>query len=572
MTSTHSQSPLVTPSPIVTRSSAANQSRPRTSTDPLLIRLLSDSDELDSERLRALYDNVDRFAGRGGDHRPRLSIEQCLADEGLVDPWTIARAYSSHYLLPLYEPEDDQFGELDPRVAALLPVEFCVRNRIVPLVDEGDTLQIAIESPDAMLLSDDIRFHTGRQMRPMFTATPIISGATLHLYGLSAASDDGPVRFEDLGRFDDTESARRRNNDRTGNGSTAGPLERLIERATTLRAEDVHLQIIGDRCDVRFRIDGMLVSSDERCDADAMTEALDAVTRWADGPSTDSATAGVRVHRCDVAGGHSWLLQIARQSAKATPLSDLPMDDPDRGDLIRGLSAPRGLVLVAGPTDSGKSETIYSCLDHLKSPSLNVFTIERSVRYEIPGVNQTIVDDEDYFGTAHHMQSVLEQNPDVLMVHQIRDAATASLCVQSAASGRRVIAGVPSLDACGVVRYLQSLGVNDFQIDGVIRAVVAQRRVRLLCDCKRPVTLPEEASRRLEMTAQDRVYGPTGCDRCLGTGYHGRTTVYDVLRLNQRDADSVTCQCSRPRGGLRAAMFRLVKRGQTSLDEVRRVL
>ena len=560
-----------------------------TAADPLIQRLLRSANAIDAQQLLAVYDSVD----------DKTDVHAALVQSGLLGDDQLADLYCEHYLLQRFDPPGESFDSIDASVAALLPAQFCVRHRIVPLSDDGTTLQIAIDGPDGLLLADDIRFHTGRQMRAMFATPSIVNAGIVQLYGLQDFANDGPVRFESLsgqtGRGATTGSSmvatpsgltpasRRAKVDSPGGGT---PMDWLLARVVQLRADMVQLRSTDTETHLRFRIDGQFSEMSPPHDIESLIDQIDGVTEWdRTGPSRiDHATScgpvQIRVHRCDVMGGRSWTLNFIRGPVTPPPIESLQFDPEDRMDFVRGVEKPRGLTIVAGPCDSGKSETLYAALALANDPSLSIFTVEQSVRYQLPGINQTIVDDTDHFGLHDHLQSVLCQSPDVLLVHQIRDSATADLCVRVAEGGRRVLVTLPSADCVSALRHLESFGVAATRIGQSVRAVVAQRRMRRLCDhCKVVHDIDRSSRHRLGIDRDAVIYKSVGCDRCVGRGYHGRITAYEVMRLNSRmsrklsryntmqDLEDETSGTS-----LRDRMMQRVVAGETSLAELRATL
>lgn len=538
--------------------------------DPLIVQLLQNTDAIDSSALAAIYDNI----------LDQPDLHAALVATGLVNDEQIADAYSSHYLLPRFQPPQQSFKDIDQSVANLLPAAFCARHRIVPLADDGVTLEIAIDCPEGLLLADDIRFHTGRQMRAMFATASVVTAGIVDLYGMGELDDSKP--FEFLGKPKEPVV---KSEPVASSGDE--PIDWLIARVVQLRADSVLIQQNESSFRLRFRIDGQLTELSPPSSIKRLIESIDGVTDWKRGGpvSIDHATScgkiQIRVHRCETAGGQSWTLQFFHGPVAPPRFEDLAISSDDRIDFLRGIHKTRGITIVAGPSDSGKSDTIYAALAEIEDPSLSIFTVEQSLRYKLPGIVQTIVDDVDQFGLHDHLENILSQSPDVLMVHQIRDAATADLCVRVAEGGRRVLATLPSADCNSALRHLESLGVSANRIGQTVRSVVAQRRMRRLCDhCKKPQDVSSAARQRLGISDAIVCYQGGGCQRCMGSGYHGRLTAYEVMRLNSRGCEKLSSYDAMKdvppvdSDGvcLRRRMLKYVVNGETSLGELRKRL
>jgi type IV pilus assembly protein PilB len=554
----------------------------KNNTDPLIARLLRQTSAIDMDAVRDLYDRVDL---------DEMSLDAVLIQSGLASDLDIATAYSNHYLLPLFDPPDESFDAIHHEVAGCLSAEFCQRHRIAPLTDDGTTLNIAIDCPDSLLLADEVRFQSGRQMRPLFATRRIIDSLLVHLYGQPTQAKDEPIEFVEIPKVPawmpagmdlDTTVVRK--------------IDDLFQRALQMHSDAIHLERSSDGVRLRFRMDGSMVEIPVSISSD-IQELLNGICRVCGIAAEDHRSCGrgeirwsdaamnltIQVRRCPIVGGENMVLQLQRDAAMPPTIDLLSMSPQALQDLKRGIEKPHGLILVCGPTGSGKAETMYACLREINDRSLNVFTVEESIRWRLPGVNQIQVAADNGLTLHRAIELSLEQDPDILLVNQIRDAKTAELCVRAAAGGRMVFSTIAASRPSSILRHLESYGVSHHAIAETVRALVAQRRVRTLCDeCKRPHEISGDTSLRLGLTNSRQVYQAVGCGRCFGTGYRGTETVYEVVRVNSKLADrirsgepmeSITSE-SRQSGvtSLKTALMEAAFDGRTSLAEVRRVL
>lgn len=556
---------------------------PEIQSDPLIARLLQQSIMLDMDLVRELYDEEDHLGGRAFNSR--------LVQSGLVSEREIATAYSNHYLLPLFDPPDESFESIDNGVASCLPLEFCRRHRIVPLSDDGSTLDVAIDCPDSLRLADEVRSHCNRQMRPLFAIARIIDALTAHLYGAAAIESEEPVQFEEISVAPAWVPP--------GAGlapEAIGQLDDLLQRAIQMRADDIHLEksLTGSR--TRFRIDGSLVELPTSSDANfgRLIESVRQVSgigasrsnvsgrgeiAWSD----SGQDLSIQVRCCPVVGGENVLLNLRRDPATPPTLESLSMSPESLVNLKRAIEKPHGLILVSGPTGSGKAETLYACLREINDLRLNVFTVEESIRWRLPGVNQIVVDPAAGVDYHRGMEICLEQDPDVMLVGQIRDSSTAEMCVRAASGGRVVFSTLAASRPESTLRHLEAFGIAPYAIGETVRALVAQRRLRSLCEnCKQPHTVEPETATRLGLQAETTLFQAAGCNRCFGTGYRGLETVFEVARVDSkmaemirtgRPAETITAAFKRSGGvPLKSALMKVAVQGRTSLAEVRRVL
>ena len=556
-----------------------NPDAPEVLDDPLIARLLQQTSAVDMDAVRKLYDR---------DDLDDPSLDAMLVESGLVNEREIAHAYSNYYLLQLFDPPDESFESIDRSVADCLPADFCRQYRIVPLSDDGTTLDVAIDCPDSLRMADEVRAQCGRQMRPLFATARIVGALMNHLYGEPVIASEELVEFEEM-----TATPAWLPSGIDIGSETVVQLDDLLHRALQMRANDIHLEKSSDGCRIRFRIDGTLVEIPVASES-GFSKKLEAVRLVAKIGDADFGRGeilwreagfdlSIEVRCCRVVGGENILLHLQRDPTTPPRIESLSMSPSALCDLKRGIEKPHGLILVSGPTGSGKAETLYSCLRAINDRRLNVFAIEESIRWHLPGVHQIVADRQSNINYFRGIELCLEQDSDVLMVGQIRDSQTAELCVRAASGGRMVFSTIAASRPVSILRHLESFGIAPYAIGETVRALVAQRRVRRLCDaCKRPHEMNSETQSKLGLKDDVDVFQASGCDRCYGTGYRGLETVYEVVRVTSAMAEMIRegrpmelVQAEFKRAGgvsLKSAVMKVATDGRTSLAEVRRVL
>lgn len=584
---------------------------------PLIVRLMDSLERLDPERLEQVWNaqSPGNLASPGslGDSG-NLRVEQSLIRSGLADEYQIARAYAEHYLLPIFDPPAEQAPPVDARVASLLPENLCRTHLIVPLADDGMTLDVAMFCPDALSLAQDLQSICGRQMRPLFAPLSVIERLLSVLYGdhpsTVAASESGgaqtaamlpcasPLKIDAALQANAavTPTATRR---------SVPPLElqdgslryirRLLKQAFQLEASDIHFEPSPTRCRVRLRIAGALVeaappSADLQPSLVSRLKTLAKIDP-ADQPLPQEGTIRVRsgdrpidlqVSTCPTVFGDRVVLRVCDSGRLPRDLSNLGLEPPQRDDLTEALRSPHGMLLVSGPPRSGRSTTLYSCLDYLNEPEANICTVENRVELQIPGISQLQTGAPPELTMAGGLRSLLRQDPDVVMVGEICDRETAGLCLQTALSGHFVLSTVHAEDGLsGVSRLVAILGESSLLAE-TLRLTLGQRLLRRLCTaCRTPGELSNDQAQRYGLRRDDVTYRAMGCPECRGTGYRGRLAVFEVIPIGGEQIELIRTGApvdllrrSVATGGvqlLSRSVAAKVAAGMTSLEEAMRM-
>ncbi len=320
----------------------------------------------------------------------------------------------------------------------------------------------------------------------------------------------------------------------------------ILSQAVRDHASDIHIEPFEDRLAIRFRIDGILteVLSPKLVLAPVLVSRLKVMARLdiaekrlpQDGRITvklGGNAVDIRVSTLSSAHGERVVLRILDTAAGQLKLEQLQMQEAEAHKLSRALHKPHGIILVTGPTGSGKTTTLYAGLSHINDRRRNILTIEDPVEYLLPGIGQTQVNTKVDMTFARGLRAILRQDPDVVMVGEIRDRETASIAVQASLTGHLVLSTLHTNTAIGAVTRLEDMGVEPFLLASSLEMIVAQRLVRVLCEhCKKPHT-PTAAERLLLALPKDcQVFSPVGCEHCNHIGYRGRMGIYEVIEVD----------------------------------------
>ena len=474
-----------------------------------------------------------------------------------------------------------------------IPVEFWQRHRIVPVSSEEDRMTVGIDESTPVEVLEDIRLTLNKDVRPVRMTAEEIDEALRRLV-LSSGQPGIEEENEEGIRLDAS-------SDLMGDAAGA-PVVRLINsmflRAMQTRASDIHIEPFEDDTIIRMRIDGVLHETTRvpRSRHSQISARLKVMSKLDLAESRRPQDGRLQVHsgerhidvRLSVVPtlhGERLVMRLLEKNMELLSLEQVGMLRDTEESINEILGHPYGLFLVTGPTGSGKTTTLYSVLDKLRSPTANVITIEDPVEYRVTGVGQIQVNEKIGLTFASGLRSVLRQDPDVLMVGEIRDPETAEIAVHAALTGHMVLSTLHTNDAPAAATRMVDLGVPAYLLSSCLVGVLAQRLVRRLCtDCRTPYDLTENDVKRLGLRpdlAGRQVYEPKGCEKCLQTGYRGRVGVFELMTVGEelasqiaRSDDARSLRTSARQHGMRTLMedaARKVIQGATSRDEAFRV-
>ena len=489
--------------------------------------------------------------------------------------------------------------DLDPATVRLLPYAFAKARGVIAARVAGGALEVWVRpNPQASTLAE-VRRMAGKPLREVLLSAEEFEHCLTLAYTREPNAAETIV--EDLGESLDLAKLSESVPEVADllEAENDAPIIRLINALLTQAvregASDIHLEIFEQRALVRFRVDGTLrdVVEPRRGLHPAMVSRIKVMAsldiaekRLPQDGRIALRVAGrpidVRVSTIPTANGERVVLRLLDKQAGRLTLETLGMDEAARAKVDALLAQPNGIFLVTGPTGSGKTTTLYAALTRLDRKTRNILTVEDPIEYELDGIGQTPVNARIDMTFARALRAILRQDPDVVMVGEIRDLETAQIAVQASLTGHLVLATLHTNDAPGAITRLADMGIEPFLLASTLSGVLAQRLVRKLCAaCKAPHELVGDERSLFGGTIPARVYKPVGCAACNFTGYKGRTGIYELLvaddelrRLVHTGADERGLREHAVRHGmkrLREDGLRWVADGTTSLDEVLRV-
>jgi general secretion pathway protein E len=481
-----------------------------------------------------------------GEAREKIGV--ILLRLGMVSGRDLADALADQLDLPLASAAD--FPEL-PLMEERLSSKFLRDAQAVPLREDDEELAIAIADPTDSFVISAVQMASGKRVRPYIAAPNEIDAALERLYGGGKSS---------MGQIVDNITTRDEEQDwgdveHLKDLASEAPVIRLVNlvltKALESRASDIHIEPFENRLVVRYRIDGVLhevESPPRRLSAAIISRvkimaSLDIAERRLpqDGRiklRIQGKEIDLRVSTIPTMHGESVVMRILDKGGVPLDFASLGFEGRPLEKFIEALDEVHGILLVTGPTGSGKTTTLYTALDRLNKPELKIVTVEDPVEYQMPGINQIQVKPQIQLTFANALRSIVRQDPDIIMVGEIRDVETVRIAMQSALTGHMVLSTVHTNDAPSTVSRLLDMGAEDYLLTSTVNGILAQRLVRTLClKCREPhKALPEVTEqmnlRRFQPTGDIVLYKPVGCAECAGTGYLGRICILEMLTMS----------------------------------------
>ena len=512
----------------------------------------------------------------------RAAIDRIL-QTGLLDSAALARFCADTFGYPLQD-----LGQCDASQCPidLIDARLMQDQCLAPLSVSGKRLTVAISDPCNLQALDRVKFQT------QLTIAPVVADhyALLALIGQLSRPDD-------VHTFEAAPAAAGNSPNPVDDAPVVRFLQKILDDAAAQRASDLHFEPFEKFCRIRFRVDGALHEvaqpplairdqlasrikvisnldiAEKRVPQDGRMRLLDAARRAID----------CRVSTLPTLFGEKIVIRLLESGRTELGIDTLGLESEQLALLTHAIHRPHGMILVTGPTGSGKTRTLYACLNLLNRPHVNIASAEDPAEIHLPGINQVTINERAGLTFPVALRAFLRQDPDIIMVGEIRDLETADIALKSAQTGHLVFSTLHTNDAAATLTRLTNMGIPAFNIAASVALIVAQRLVRRLCDCKKAAQFARDALlqagfAKSTLEPDFQPFRPAGCERCNGSGYQGRIAIYQMLPMTaaieqlilaQPSASEIDAQARRQgMQSLRAAGLRKVRDGVTSLEEV----
>lgn len=534
-----------------------------------------------------------------GAKEDHLKLGEELIKLGYVTADQIAEALSKQLRIARYTPDmriNEKLLSQIPRENmdilrkySMLPVDYAPDNMNMAIV--------AMTDPMDMHAADEFTIITGLQVTPVI-ATKLQIDSLLDRYNSGAERERAVSRFLEERRSEFGDDTEEQDADSRVDDSPIVILVRsMIQQAARQRASDIHIEALEHEVRVRFRIDGVLYEK-FRYDAQMAPAIIARIKilgkmdisekrKPQDGRLTmmvDHTEYDIRVSILPTVYGEKCVMRLAQKKALTKSKADLGMQEDDLLKFNRLLKNPNGILLVTGPTGSGKSTTLYTVLSELNHDDVNIITVEDPVEANIPGVNQVQVNPRAELTFASALRSILRQDPDIIMIGEIRDSETAQIAVRASITGHLVLSTLHTNSAAATIARLVDMGIESYLLADSVFGIIAQRLVRRLCpDCKQEDAATDEEKRLLDQPVDRplKIYRKCGCEKCGGTGYKGRIGVYEIMTVTPKlrnliaeNANADIIEAEALKEGmvtLAGNSKRLVLDGTTTMEEMMRI-
>lgn len=467
-------------------------------------------------------------------------IEHLFAHTTLTQE-DVARTLAANAGIPFIRLIDVIF---EPGITEAIRPETAVRYKVIPVTDDGLALTVAIADPLDFETLDTLPHIVGRELNLVCATHQDINDHLRQFYQSAVPAVDSTDRLTVT--TGDSEA---------GDSGDDAPIIRLVLQtlsdAFRLRASDIHIEPLETSVRVRYRLDGKLVHVDTH--PKKLLPAMIARIKVMSGTMSiaekrlpqdgriqlkmGDKEVDLRVSSVPSNHGESIVMRILDKTSLLLGLPELGFFSDDQHAFEQLLGLPDGILLVTGPTGSGKTTTLYACLNVINRPDKKIITVEDPVEYELPGINQVMVKTDIGMTFAAALRAMLRQAPNIIMIGEIRDAETANIAINASLTGHLVFSTLHTNDAPSAIARLADIGVKPFLIASAVRAVLAQRLVRKLCPlCKAPAELTAKEMRALSLDitrmADARIFGPVGCEKCRGGGYKGRMGIFELFLID----------------------------------------
>jgi len=475
-----------------------------------------------------------------------LRLDRAMVELGCLSEETLLGVLSEQVAMPVV---DLRNVDIDVQTLRMLPARLVYRKRLVPIARADGTLTVATNDPFDLYAFDELRLLTGLEIKPVLATAEEIAKVIKTYYGLGGETIDEMMSTDDLEVVGERAAESEDLLEMAQEASVIKLVNEIFLEAINERASDIHVEPYENELVIRYRIDGVLQNASVPAQIRRFQSAIIsrikimanlniAEKRLPQDGRIKLRVGGrqidVRVSIIPMLFGEGVVLRLLDKARVLYSLPELGMAEETFGVFQELISRPHGIILVTGPTGSGKTTTLYAALQAIVSPDIKVLTVEDPVEYHLDGVNQIQVAPKIGLSFARGLRHILRHDPDVVMIGEIRDTETAEAAVQAALTGHLVFSTLHTNDACSAATRLLEMGIEPFLITSTLEAAMAQRLVRTICPaCKEPYhpdrdRLPAD----FDLPDDEVLYRGAGCRRCRGTGFYGRTGLFELMGIN----------------------------------------
>jgi len=486
-------------------------------------------------------------------HETGKLIGETLLEQGAVSETVLFKALAKQFCLEFVTDFD---REVNMDLLRELPAEFFKNGRCLPLVGGGDTLRIAIADPIDLDTPAEIAAASDMPVQTVLTTPSELKAVCGRLFeGDSFFKQSTGIilrEHERMSQQNDDNLSLEEIRRRTESEPVVKLASLIFDEAIKCRASDIHIEPYEFNAVVRFRVDGMLRQHTEvtRYMYTPLTSRIKILANLdiaekripQDGRirySADGKAFDFRVSTLPTHYGEKTVIRVLKHDQSLLSFSNIGMSGAELQQLSELIEKPQGMIFVTGPTGSGKSSTLFSCLNRIRGKAINITTIENPIEYKLEGINQVQINEKAGVTFATALRSILRQDPDVILIGEIRDSETAQIAVQASQTGHLVFSTLHTNDAVSAVTRLRDLGIPGFLLSSSLIGILAQRLVRVLCpDCKTETPMADEIKSRWKnlfgAQALPRTFSARGCENCRGSGYRGRIGIFELVAVNEK--------------------------------------
>ncbi|MFH1062885.1 MAG: ATPase, T2SS/T4P/T4SS family [Candidatus Omnitrophota bacterium] len=548
-------------------------------------------------------EQVHDFQQKFGSNFPETQeeLETFIIQNGLLSENDLLSAYSKHLNIPII---DLTQIEIDPQAISLIPAKFANRNKVIAIKKQGLSLVVAMRNPFGIHVIDELKVLTNYKITPILAKTEGIASAIKTHYGVGAETVETLVKASkesiqaELSQLKQVADAPEK---MAENASIINYVNQILLEAYQKNATDIHIEPFDDKLRIRYRIDGVLQEAKTSPDIKQLQVFIISRLKIMAGINIAERRrpqdgrckikladedVDLRLSTFPTLFGEGLSIRLLSKKMLDFGIDQLGFPKESMEKLKNILKKTNGIILVTGPTGCGKTTTLYSCLSYINDTKINIITLEDPIEYQLQGINQIQINPQVDLTFATGLRSILRQDPDIIMVGEIRDIETAQISIRAALTGHLMFSTLHTNDALSSIIRLLDLGIEPYLVSGTVRAVIAQRLVRKICTHCKVKYIPDQSTLNAVGFSQNRdypeiFYKGAGCAECNDTGFRGRLGIYELLIVDETLGACIVAGGSAQQLkeqaiknnmiSLKADGMEKVKQGITTIEEVLRV-